>query len=171
MRFTTARFRQTYTLNPSARELARIGGGRQDRSYRGLQISSGSDRILDTNHTAIAEGWTDEERFQMERHLMSHPEFGMSRMADSGEQRGDDLINVRVWELWFAPDQDIPDEHLEFCKEQRWYQAWNIDEDLPAAPTISDRTCIESPLVDGVVFRCTQPAQEGSDYCGLHGGM
>jgi hypothetical protein len=169
MRFTTARYRQKYTVTPTVRELAVMGGGIPRRDYVGLTLDSGNTRILDTEQQAMQDGWTEEDRLMMERHILSHPEFGMSRMADSNTQQGDDLINHRVWELWFAPDQEIPPEHLEFCKTQRWYTAWDVENDLQnTVPEISENTCIEAPLVDGVIYRCTKPAVEGSDYCEVH---
>jgi len=171
MRFTTAGYNQSYTLNPTLGELRRMANGRDpDRGVSatpGITISSGMSRTLDTEAAQIGYGWSDEDRTMMERHLMSHPDFGRKRTVDRGEQRGDLLLNSQVWLLWFAPDQEIPDEHEEFCSHQQWFKAWGTATEAAGTP-VSDRQCIYAETVGNAVLGCKNPALEGQDYCEEH---
>ncbi len=103
----------------------------------------------------------------VEKHLMSHPDFGMKVLRDRGEQRGDDLLNVQVWKLWFAPDQDIPEKYQSFCEQQSWYKTWDFGA-MQAVPQVSENTCIFTDVVGHSVMRCQEPAVEGQDYCADH---
>lgn len=159
MRFTTLGVRQQYVLMPS-----RMPTNEEDRNRAGIRVSSDNSRIIDTDQER---GWTKEEKLAMERHLMSCGDFGSKKLVDRGEQRGDDLLNSQVWVLWFAPQQDIPAEHREFCEGLPWYKAWNMASAKPEEPATGN-PCLHT-VTDGTsVLKCSSPAIGGSDYCAEH---
>jgi hypothetical protein len=167
MRFVTDGYRQAYAINPNLRDLVNAGGGVARRDIVGIWVSSNNSRIIDTDSEARSYGWSEEEQEMVEKHLMSHPDFGMKVLRDRGEQRGDDLLNVQVWKLWFAPDQEIPVHYQEFCEQQSWYEAWG-GLASQAVPETSENTCIFTDVVGHSVMRCQEPALEGQDYCSDH---
>jgi hypothetical protein len=167
MRFVTDGYRQAYAINPSLRELVAAGGGVRRNDIVGFWVTSGNSRIIDTDHLQQADGWTDEDKEMIEKHLMSHWHFGTKVLRDRGEQRGDDLLNVQVWKLWFAPDQDIPEKYQEFCEKQAWYQNWDMGS-IETAPVLAENTCIFTDVVGHSVMRCQEPALEDQDYCSDH---
>jgi hypothetical protein len=167
MRFVTDGYRQAYAINPSLRELVMAGNGVRRSDIVGLWVSSNNTRMIDTDKEAKSYGWSEEDKELVEKTLLSHPDFGTKVLRDRGEQRGDELLNVQVWKLWFAPDQDIPEKYQEFCEEQSWYKAWDYSV-TPVVPAVSENTCIFTDVVGNSVMRCTDPAQEDQDYCEAH---
>ncbi len=133
----------------------------------GIHVSSNQSRIIDTESEGRTYGWSDDELEMVEKHLLSHPDFGMKVLRDRGEQRGDELLNVQVWKLWFAPDQDIPEKYQEFCEQQSWYKTWDFGA-MQAVPHVSENMCIFTDVVGHSVMRCQEPAVEGQDYCADH---
>lgn len=176
MQFICSGYRQQYNLNPTIGELQGNNSGVVNRQAHGLRISSNATRILDTDAQARQDGWTPEQKIKMERHLLSHADFGRNRNVDSGRQEGDDLLNVQVWELMLAPGQVIiPEEHVEFCKAQQWYERWASAGELDTilGPSVQDvpedtRICVFSRPWQGSAMRCQEPALEGEDYCANH---
>jgi len=171
MQFTTSGYRQQYNLNPSLGQLRADGNGVARRDAFGLHASSNNTRIIDTDIEASMYGWTPDEKFKMERHLLSHRDFGTSRLVDSGKQEGDELLNVQVFELFLAPGQEIPDEHLDFAKEQSWYKRWGYGDKAPNPKTVEEaegRLCVFSRMYGGAALKCPNVALEDSDYCDSH---
>lgn len=163
MKFTTAGTRRTFTLMPTRMPTDFAGVIRRD--VPGLSVSSDNTRIIDTDRER---GWTHEEKMAMERYLMSCSEFGTKRIVDRGEQRGDELLNSQVWELWFAPSQDIPAEHLDFCKEQNWYKAWDLANASPTPAPASGRPCLHTITDGSSVMKCAAEAIGETSYCETH---
>jgi hypothetical protein len=181
MRFITAGYRTQYNLNPTIGELMKDNGGIVRRDAHGLSISSDNTRILDTDAQAVRDGWSIEQKIKMERHLLSHPDFGHARLVDSGLERDGMLLNSTVWDLFLAPGEMIPEDtytwngevtsHLELAKAQRWwkYEGDNITALVPTTEQISsDRICVFSRPWQGAAMRCSEPALEGEDYCEYH---
>ena len=163
MRFTTAGYYQKYTLMPT--RMPADNNGRMMRDIPGLSVDSGNNRVIDTDSDA---SWTSEEKMAMERNLLSHHLFGTKRLVDRGEQQGDMLLNTQVWELWFAPSQEIPAEHLEFCKAQRWYKSWDLANASPTPAPPSGRPCLHT-ITDGAsVMKCSAEAIGETSYCAVH---
>lgn len=182
MRFITAGYRTQYNLNPTIGALQADNGGVVRRDAHGLHISSGNGRILDTDAQALADGWTLEQKIRMERHLLSHADFGHPRLVDSGMERDGALLNSTVWDLYLAPGETIPDDvytfegertsHLEFAKAQRWwqYEGEGLTALVPTLDQVNDfdRKCVFSRPWQGAAMRCQEPAVEGEDYCEHH---
>jgi len=174
MRFMTGLVNRKYTVMPNPHPTDAVGNPL--RTVPGLRIRSDRNGIIDTDEAQARNGWTDEQRLAVERHLIAHRDFGMRKNVDSGIQQGDDLLNKVVPRLWFAPGQGIPDEHREFIERQAWYVAWS-SADLPVLEAVgegppeaavSERVCLGRISNGASVSACRNPALEGEDYCSLH---
>lgn len=174
MRFMTGLGNRKYTVMPNPHPTD--ANGSPLRNVPGYRVRSDRAGIIDTDEIAARNGWGEDVRLQVERHLLSHRDFGMHKNVDSGNQRGDDLLNKTVPVLWFAPGQGIPEEHAEFVAKQRWYLAY-AEADLPvleaigqgqASPALSERPCLGRITNGLTVTACRNPAVEDEDYCELH---
>ena len=174
MKFMTAGYNQTYNLNPTIGDLRQDNGGVVRRDAYGLAASSENSRIIDTDYQAEKYGWTAEDKHLMERHLLSHPDFGRRRLVDSGLERDGALLSAPVWELYLAPGEVIPDEHLDFARQQLWFAFEGdamtaiIPSQEQLAEALDGRKCMKSRMDNGVALRCPNNAMEGEDYCSLH---
>ena len=176
MRFLVGRHNAKYTLMPTPHPTD--VNGAPLRNVPGYRVRSDRNNIIDTEAAQRAQGWSDAEREEMERHLLGHRDFGMRRNVDSGMQSGDDLINKVVPLLWFAPGQGIPDEHRDYIESRQWYKAWaSVDLGVLDAvgqvsePRESERPCLGRLSNGTTVTACRNPAVEGEDYCELHASV
>jgi hypothetical protein len=125
----------------------------------------GNQNIFDSEEAQRGLGWSDEDRLRVERALMAHPKFNNLRVVDIGGpepnvQGGNGLLP----EIGFAPGQELPDEHLEFVKDLRWFQ---IDLAQASTPESTGRCEAAVETVDGS-RQCGKAAVAGSDYCEEH---
>jgi hypothetical protein len=172
MRFRTASSNASYTV--LARDQIKDNIGRVTGKVPGLRAEFlGPEHICDTEEQQRQNRWSDEQRLEVERHLLSHKNFRRMRVFDLGgpspeAQRG----NAAQPELDLAPGQTLPDEHLEFCMTQRWWKIANTAEQPEPAtePELEpERVCLYRALSENnEVVECNQTASPGHDYCEDH---
>ena len=157
-----------YKFNVIPEEIEKDNLGRMIRRHKGLYLFFGLNHLADTEAAQREHNWTDEERLQVERAIMGHDQFKRPKVFDQGGDQGVQLGDATGFVLYFAPGQDIPEEHKEFVQTCRWYQ---IAQQLEAqgraerTPTIRCAAILPTPNGD---MPCPQWADEGSEYCGMH---
>jgi len=175
MRFLVGRANSKYTVMPTPHPVDQ--NGNLLRNVSGYRVRSDRQGIIDTDIHQNAQGWTDDIREMVERHLLGHRDFGMRRSVDSGIQRGDELVNKVVPLLWFAPGQGIPDEHREYIESRQWYKAWSeadlsvleaVGSQPEATKATNERPCLGRLTSGNTVTACRNPAVDGEDYCEVH---
>jgi hypothetical protein len=176
MRFRSATANRTYTV--LAFDNARDVYGRVINKIPGIRAEfRGREHIFDSEVAQKANGWTDEQRLAVERHLLDHKDFGRMRVFDLGGTSPEtQLGNMAQPELYFAPGQTLPDEHLEFCQSLRWFQIEQEEEAARAAAAPAEepepeptRPCMYRAVNDDdEVLMCEDPASPGHDYCETH---
>jgi hypothetical protein len=168
MRFQSMNKRYVIT----SRDVTRDNYGRKIGDIKGLSAEftgKGFPRTFDSVEAARQNRWTEEERLEVERFLLSDPEFGTLRTVDGGGSLDRQLGNINVYELYLASGQAIPKEHLEFVKDLRWYQIDHAT--IEAEPEEVIDTCIwvgPNPEIPEETIACPKKSLKGSHYCRQH---
>ena len=163
MQFRSAHFNARYVMMPE--DLLRDQYGRVVQQIPGRVAQfRGAARIWDSEQAQAQYGWTDEERIQMERWLLSHPEFNQMHVFDMGGTEDRPLGNGALPMIGLAPGQLLPKEHEEFCKSLKWYQAKQSLE-VKETDIAYCAATIQTP--DGVI-NCPRKAEVGAQYCLVH---
>lgn len=148
--------------------------GRRVDSIKGLRAEfTGSERIFDSEAAQKQNRWSDEDRLEVERYLLTHPEFGHMRTIDGGGDLDRQLGNIRVPVLYLARGQAVPPEHQELVEEQRWWQILNAPVGhAEGAPTLApEQECqFTEPDPDdpSKVLGCPRKAEVDEMYCMPH---
>jgi hypothetical protein len=167
MRFRSAR--GGIRLNVVPPDIVKDQYGRKVRDVPGLVAVFGRDGIFDSLNSETAARWTNEQRLEVERAVMSHPQFRIARVMDMPSLNGEMQGNMVMMEYDLAPGQTIPEEHKEFVTTLRW---WQQGEQLKAmkaggAPLTGTPCAATIETVNGQEG-CTQMAVEGSEFCAIH---
>jgi hypothetical protein len=115
----------------------------------------GPQRVFDSEAAQREFGWTDEERLQVERHLLSHKSYGMPGWHGVGG-------------LYLAPGEVIPPEHEGVVRtDLPGPRPGVMGSDTPATPPEEARCIFIATGVDDVE-QCESAAVEGQSYCAHH---
>jgi hypothetical protein len=140
MRFAAASPNASFTV--LAEDHIRDNYGRVISKIPGLRIQFAGG-IFDSEAAAAERRWSEEQRLQAERHLLSHPDFGVMRTMDGGGKGEVQYGNVDRYRLYLAPGQLIPAEHADFV-------------------------CSFRALTPEGVIPCPRPVKEGLPVCRQH---
>lgn len=142
----------TYTMIPATQRV--LADGRTVPGQAAVRANfAGPQRIFDSVAQQQAQGWDDETRLALERHLLTHKDFGRPGVAAEGG-------------LWLAPGQTIPPEHSEAMPAETVLAAAEVME----APAEQFRCAYVWPE-DGGIVQCSRMAVSGSDYCAICGDL
>lgn len=83
MRFQSRWDNAVYVVRPTY--VVNIAPGQQEIKYGMKAVFSGRDRIFDSETSQNANGWTDEQRKQVEDYLLKHRDFGNGLYLAPGE--------------------------------------------------------------------------------------
>lgn len=147
--------------------------GRRIADIRGLraEFTGRMPKQFDSVVAQAQKGWSDEERLQVERYLLSHKQFGYLKTMDGGNDHDRQVGNIQLYVLYLGPGQDVPPEHREFVKDMPWYQSNPAIQGTPEDEPISTDLCAHrwlSPDNDEEVLACNKKALKGKLYCRQH---
>lgn len=134
----------------------------------------GTVKLFDSVEAAKSNRWTEEQRLEVERHLLSHQKFGRIKTVDGGGTIDRQVGNVQVYVLYLGPGQDIPPEHADFVKDQHWYQIEMasggrkpVEVDEPASVEMCAHREV-APDDPEEIIACNRKALKGKLYCRSH---
>jgi hypothetical protein len=159
---------QNYKFNVLPEEITYDQLGRAIGRHKGISLFFGLNHMADTEKAQREQNWTDEQRLDVERKVMSHDQFKRPKVFDQGGDQGVQLGDATAYVIYFAPGQEIPPEHEEFVKTCRW---WQIAQELERnavhqkVPTERCQAVLESP--DGP-RPCTNWAEPDTEFCANH---
>lgn len=166
------KFVSTYSkITVLARDVTKDMYGRKIGDIMGLKAEfKGKERIFDSEATAKEKRWTEDQRLEVERYLLSHEDFGRMKTQDGGGDLDRQIGNVLVPVLYLARGQAIPDEHAEFVTEQKWWQILNASVPTadPETPTGDCQYVEADPEEPTQVKACPKKARKGQMYCQQH---
>lgn len=119
---------------------------------RGLKAKFlGEDRLFDSERAQRELGWTDEERLLVERHLLTHRDFGRRRSRAQGG-------------LYLAPGQDVPPEHADLGVEA------GIAHEAAAQVRLAEAgfRCAFVWTTSEGIKQCPDEVAQGSQFCEGH---
>jgi hypothetical protein len=135
----------------------------------------GTVKTFDSVEAARQNRWTEEQRLEVERYLLSHAAFGRIRSVDGGGSIDRQVGNIQVYVLYLGPGQEIPPEHQEFVKDQPWYQIEMASGGRKPVveqnePTDSDMCAHREQAPDDPeeIISCNRKALKGKLYCRTH---
>lgn len=149
MRFQSAFTNATYVIRA---EVVRPNpvSGINEKIQKGLRAKfMGPQRIFDTEAAQIRYGWSDEERLEVERGLLTHWDFGRSRHHGRGG-------------LYLAPGEKIPEIHAGLTKPGTGESVLHLTETDP------EEVCIFFYTGPDELTQCGEPVALGEQYCQPH---
>jgi len=176
MRFVAASPNASYTV--LAEDHIRDLHGRVIQKIPGLRIQFAGG-VFDSEETARGRNWSEEQRLEAERHLLSHPDFGVMRVMDGGGTHDQQYGNIERPRLYLAPGQLVPREHVEFVASQRWFQ---VERELGGGPPIEGQVrevapaeephdpsiCSFRALTPEGVVECPRAVKKDLTVCSQH---